>query len=281
MLGEEYPHWYSDLPDAIFHEIWGLAGIAQWYNGLTDELKNSSTAKVIGDKIFFMINGKMTLMPQKIGQERREQLRRALLSNDFRVRLDNDVPDIEMLTGERIKIFGQNVTRKNSDTIIFRKFPVKDYSFEKQIELGTYPKEILNFCQATAKIGYNMVFTGAVRTSKTTQLSTWLNYESSFEEGLIVETRPEVPIEQILPNAPIISLVADTEEKLARIRSSIMRSDADYVVMAEARDAYAYDIGLKSASVGTRRCKMTAHINTPYDFPYEFAKENKNYKKIK
>ena len=273
LLNEEYPLWYSNLPDAVFHEIWGLAGIAQWYNGLTLELKNSSTAKIIGEKIFFMINGKMILMPQTISSERREQLRRALLSNDFRVRLDNDVPDIEMVTGERIKIFGENVTRKNSDTIIFRKFPVKDYTFDKQIELGTYPKEILQFCQATAKIGYNMVFTGAVRTSKTTQLSTWLNYESNFEEGLIVETRPEVPIEQILPNAPIISLVADTEEKLARIRSSIMRSDADYVIMAEARDAYAYDIGLKSASVGTRRCKMTAHINTPYDFPYEFAKE--------
>ncbi len=273
LLNEEFPVWYSTLSEAIFHEIWGLAGISQWYNASTNELKNSSTAKIIGDKIFFMINGKMTLMPQTISQQRREQLRRALLSNDFRVRLDNDVPDIEMVTGERIKIFGENVTRKNSDTIIFRKFPVKDYTFEKQIQLGTYPKELLLFCQATAKIGYNMVFTGAVRTSKTTQLTTWLNYESYTEEGLIVETRPEVPIEQILPNAPIISLVADTEEKLARIRSSIMRSDADYVIMAEARDAYAYDIGLKSASVGTRRCKLTAHINTPYDFPYEFAKE--------
>lgn len=273
LIDEEYPMWYSDLPDAVFHEIWGLAGIAQWYKGSDEELKNSSTAKIIGDKIFFMIDGKMTLMPQKISSQRREQLKRALLSNDFKVRLDNDVPDIEMITGERIKIFGQNVTRKNSDTIIFRKFPVRDYSFEKQIELGTYPKDILNLCRAVAKIGYNMVFTGAVRTSKTTQLSTWLNYESSFEEGLIVETRPEIPIDQILPDAPIISLVADTEEKLARIRSSIMRSDADFVIMAEARDAYAYDIALKSASVGTRRCKMTAHINTPYDFPYEFAKE--------
>ncbi len=273
LLSEEYPSWYQNISDAIFHELWGLAGISEWYESTSIELKNSSSAKIIGDKIYFMINGKTKLMPQTISLDRRKQLRRALLSNDFRVRLDNDVPDIEMITGERIKIFGEDVTRKNSDTIIFRKFPVKDYTFEKQVELGTYPREIIKFCEATAKIGYNMVFTGAVRTSKTTQLSTWLNYENTFEEGLIVETRPEVPIEQLLPNAPIIPLVADTEEKLARIRSSIMRSDADYVIMAEARDAYAYDIGLKSASVGTRRCKMTAHINTPYDFPYEFAKE--------
>lgn len=87
LLNEEYPQWYSNLPDAVFHEIWGLAGIAQWYNGLTSELKNSSTAKIIGDKIFFMINGKMTLMPQTISSERREQLRRALLSNDFELDL--------------------------------------------------------------------------------------------------------------------------------------------------------------------------------------------------
>lgn len=272
-LNEEYPKWYSDLPSAIFHELWGLAGIAEWYAALTPELRNSSSAKIIGENIFFMIDGKTKLMPQKMNKDRRNQLKRALLSNDHRVRYDNDVPDIEMITGERIKIFNDNVTRKNTDTIIFRKFPVKDYSFEKQVELGTYPKEIIEFCKAAARIGYNMVFTGAVRTSKTTQLCTWLKYEDPTEEGLIVETRPEIPIDKILPGAPIISLVADTEEKLSNIRSSIMRSDADYVIMAEARDAYAYDIALKSASVGTRRCKLTAHINSPADFPYEFAKE--------
>ncbi|QSX05469.1 Flp pilus assembly complex ATPase component TadA [Sedimentibacter sp. zth1] len=270
---EQFPAWYESLSEALFHEIWGLAGIAEWYNAKTPELKNSSSAKIIGDKIYFMINGKTTLMPQTITKDRRKQLIRALLSNDYRVRLDNDVPDIEMVTGERIKIFGHGVTRKGKDTIIFRKFPVKDYTFEKQIKLGTYPNNSLKLLKLLAKIGYNMAFTGAVRTSKTTQLATWLSYESQTEDGLMVETRPEIPLDTILPTAPIIPLVVDTEEKLSSIRSSIMRSDADYVIMAEARDAYAYDIALKSASVGTRRCKLTAHVNSPYDFPYEFARE--------
>lgn len=268
-----FPSWYTDLAHAIFHELWGLAGIAQWYEGKSVKLKNSSSAKIIGDKIYYMIDGKTKLMPQKISKDRRKQLRRALLSNDFRVRLDNEVPDIEMVTGERIKIFSEDVTRKSMDTIVFRKFPVKEYTFERQVELKTYPPEAIDMFKELTKIGYNMSFTGAVRSGKTTQLSTWLNYEDKTLEGLIVETRPEIPLDKILKDAPIISLVVDTEEKLSKIRSSIMRSDADYVIMAEARDAYAYDIALKSANVGTRRCKLTSHVNSPLDLPYEFAKE--------
>ncbi len=270
---EEFPSWYSDLSSAIFHELWGLAGISEWYDAKTEVLKNSSSAKIVGNKIFFMINGEMKLMPQQISLDRRNQLKRALLSNDHRIRLDNVVPDIEMVTGERIKIFGEKVTRKGEDTIIFRKFPIKTYTFEHQIALGTYPMGIESFCKAIAKIGYNMVFTGAVRTSKTTQLTTWLSYEDPTQEGLIIETRPEIPVKAILPNSPIVSLVVDTEEKLEEIRSSIMRSDASYTILAEARDATSFDIALKSASVGTRRCKLTAHVNTPVDFPYEFASE--------
>ncbi len=273
LLKEGYPAWYSNLSNAVFHELFGLAGIAEWYEAKTDALKFSSSAKIIGENIYFMLNGVMTLMPQKISSDRRDQLRRALLSNDHRVRLDNDVPDIEMFSGERIKIFNENVTRKNSDCIIFRKFPVRDYSFEQQITLGTYPKDILNFCKAMAKIGFNMAFTGAVRTSKTTQLATWLSYEDPTKEGIIIETRAEIPFTEILPTAPILPLLIDNDEKLEHVRASIMRSDADWIICAEARSGTMFEIALKGASVGTRRCKFTAHFNTPFDFPYEFAKE--------
>lgn len=273
MQNSYFPKWYRNICDAVFHELWGLAGVAEWFNSDKECIKNSPSAKIIGDKIYFTIDGETKLMPQTINSDRRNQLRRALLSNDYRVRLDNTLPDIEMVTGERIKIFSEEVTRKGMDTIIFRKFPVRDYTFEKQIELGTYPKESCELFKAIAGIGYNMTFTGAVRTGKTTHLATWLNYEDKSLEGLIVETRPEIPVNEIMPNSPVILLVVDTEEKLANIRASIMRSDADYVIMAEARDAYAFDIALKCASIGTRRCKLTAHVNTPLDLPYEFGKE--------
>lgn len=269
----DFPEYYSSLSSALYHELWGLAGIAEWYEGKTEKLKNSYSAHIIGEDIFFLIDGKMELMPQKMSASRKHQLKRALLSNDYRVRMDNDVPDIEMVTGERIKIFSENVTRKGKETIIFRKFPVINYTFEKQIELRTYPDGSLEFFKLFAELGYNIVFTGGVGSTKTTQLATWLSYEDRSLCGLVIETRPELPLDIILPDAPVVSLVVDSEDKLMEIRPSIMRSDADYVIMAEARDAYAYDIALKSANIGSRRCKMTAHINSPVDFPHEFASE--------
>lgn len=48
LQNEWYPEWYPDLATAIFHENWGLAGVSKWKN-----IKNSTSAKVIGEKIFF------------------------------------------------------------------------------------------------------------------------------------------------------------------------------------------------------------------------------------
>ncbi|MEG2522158.1 MAG: hypothetical protein RSA49_04715, partial [Anaerovoracaceae bacterium] len=48
----EYPSYYENIVDAIFHENWGLAGIAPWAFDATDEYKSSSSAKIIGDKIY-------------------------------------------------------------------------------------------------------------------------------------------------------------------------------------------------------------------------------------
>ena len=72
---EWHPSWYKNIDEAIFHENWGLAGVAEWIDGESKELKESSSAKIIGNNIFFLINGKSVLMPQKISDERRDQLR--------------------------------------------------------------------------------------------------------------------------------------------------------------------------------------------------------------
>ncbi len=74
-----YPKWYKDLVDAVFQENWGLSGISEWVSGGSDLLKGSSSAKIIGDRIYFLIDGTLRLQPQKIDYIRRRQLRKALL----------------------------------------------------------------------------------------------------------------------------------------------------------------------------------------------------------
>lgn len=53
-----YPKCYSDIIDAVFSELYGLAGIAPWAYDTDEKYVNSSSAKIIGERIYFMIDGK-------------------------------------------------------------------------------------------------------------------------------------------------------------------------------------------------------------------------------
>ncbi|HPX71001.1 MAG TPA: hypothetical protein PLO47_04635 [Bacillota bacterium] len=122
------------------------------------------------------------------------------------------------------------------------------------------------------KVGYNVAFLGAVRTAKTTFLSTWQSYEDPLLEGVMVETDPEIPMEKLLPGSPILQLIADGDE-LKRISKNLLRSDADYFILAEARDGIALDTAVRMASKGTKRMKISFHSRLPAQFPLEAATE--------
>ncbi len=267
-----YPTWYNNITDAVFQENWGVAGLAEWISGNSSELEGSSSAKIIGERIYFLVGGVLELQPQTINRNRRKQLRKALLLKTPKKRLDNDYHEVYMLNGIRITIYGEGKTKEGQDTIVFRKFFVKDYTFEKQVALGSIPEASVPLFKAMINTGFNVVFTGAVRTAKTTFLTTWQSYEDPRLEGVSVETDPEIPFHLIMPEAPILQLVADGED-LERVVKSIMRSDADYIILGEARDGVALNIAVKIANKGTKRVKMTYHCSDTIDFCYDVADE--------
>ncbi len=264
-----YPAWYDSLEDGIYHENWGLAGISEWFS---EKHRESSSAKIIGDRIYFLEEGRMCLKPQTISKDRREQMIRAFLLLTPEERLDKDFHEVYMLDGTRVTIFGGGMTKREQDVIIFRRYIVPSYSFEEQASRGTIPGDAIPFLKAMVKLGYNVAFTGAVRTAKTTFLSTWQSYEDRSLEGVMVETDPEIPIHELMPEAPILQLIADNE-KLKHISKNLLRSDADYFILAEARDGIALDTAVKIASKGSRRMKITFHTRDPLDFSYDVAFE--------
>lgn len=267
---EWYPDWYENLVDAIFQENWGLAGLSEWKH--SERLKNSTSAKIIGERIYFLIDGKQVLQRQTISYERRNQLRQALLLKTPKLRRDDNYAEVYMLDGTRITIYGEGKTKEGQDTIVFRKYIVPNYTFEEQAKRKTIPYEIIPMLKSMVDIGFNVAFTGAVRTAKTTFLTTYQSYEDATLEGLMVETDPEIPLHKIIPDAPIVQLVADGED-LEGVVKSILRSDADYVIMAEARDGIALNIAVKVANKGTRRVKITFHTTDSIDFCYDVADE--------
>jgi pilus assembly protein CpaF len=265
----EFPAWYSDISAAVFHEVWGLSGIAEWF---TEKWSDSSSAKVIGDRIYFLEGGTMRLMPQRIDNGRREQLIRALLLLAPDERQDKPFHEVYMLDGTRVTIFRGKLVKGGLDVIIFRRYIVPTYSFGEQAARGTIPQEAEGLFESMVRLGVNVVFCGSVRSAKTTFLSTWQSYEDASLEGVMVETDPEIPMHRLMPAAPIVQLIADGEV-LSGISKNLMRSDADYFILAEARDGIALDTAVRLAQRGTRRMKMTFHLRDPKMFAAEAATE--------
>ncbi|MGI6748657.1 MAG: hypothetical protein ACOX4V_10585 [Anaerovoracaceae bacterium] len=264
-----FPSWYQSLEDGIYHENWGLAGVSEWFN---EKFKESSSAKIIGDRVYFLEDGQMCLKPQTITKERREQMIRSFLLLTPEERLDKEFHEIYMLDGTRVTIYGGSMTKKGQDVIIFRRYIIPRYSFEEQAARGTIPRDSILLLKTMVSLGFNVAFTGAVRTAKTTFLATWQSYEDRSLEGVMVETDPEIPIHTIMPDAPILQIIADNE-KLKHLSKNLLRSDADYFIIAEARDGIALDTAVKLASKGTRRIKITFHSRDPLDFSYDVAFE--------
>lgn len=265
----EYPSWYPSLAEGVYHENWGLAGISEWF---LPEFSQSSSAKIIGNRIYFLQDGKMCIKPQRISVTRKEQLIKAFLLITPEKRMDKTYHETYLLDGTRITVFMEPMAKKDQTAIVFRRYVIPILTFEEQAKRGTIPYEAIPLFCAMVAIGFNVVFLGAVRTAKTTFLTTWQSYEDTSLEGVMVETDPEIPMHKILPDAPILQLIADGKE-LSRISKNLLRSDADYFILAEARDGIALETAVKIAGKGTKRMKLTFHCGDPNYFPLDAADE--------
>lgn len=265
----KYPDWYKSLEDAVYHENWGLAGIAQWF---TEEYSESSSCKVIGDRIYFQEKGRMELKPQTISKERREQLVRAFLLMTPEERLDKDFHELYTLDGTRITVYRGESVKEGQDVIIFRRYIIPNYTFEEQAKRGTIPWECIPLLREMVKLGYSVAATGAMKSGKTSFLATLQSYEDESLEGVMLETDPEISLHKLMPKAPIVQILAK-DDKLKSVTKNLLRSDADYLIMAEARDGIALDTVLRIAAKGTRRLKITFHERNPMNFPYDVGAE--------
>ena len=117
----ECPAWYRSVPEGIFNELYGLSGLAPWVYDETEEYRNSSSAKLIGDRLYCLIDGVSVLQPQRISLERREQLKRAFLMATPRERLEDGFHEVYLKNGIRITIFSGDRTKAGQDVMVFRK----------------------------------------------------------------------------------------------------------------------------------------------------------------
>jgi pilus assembly protein CpaF len=264
------PPWYRSLEEGIFHEVYGLAGLAPWAYDENEAYRASSSAKLIGDRLYCLIDGKSSLQPQRISEVRREQLKRALLLASPRERLEEGFHEVYLHNGIRITIFSGERTKAGQDVMVFRKYVLQALTFEKLAELGTIPEEGIPLFRQMIRMGFNTLFAGQVRSGKTTFLQVWQSQENPSLEGVAIATDPETPWHVLMPDAPIMQLVADGSQ-LEKMTKSLLRGDNDYVLLEEMRDATAYHLFLEITSMGTMRSKATIHDGSSVNIPYKMA----------
>ncbi len=268
----DFPSYYQDIIEAVFAELYGLAGISPWAYNTDEKYKSSSSAKIIGDRIYFLIDGRLQLMPQKINKERLLKLKRALLLATPSERLSDAYHEVYLRNGIRISIYSGDVVKPNQDIIVFRKYVMHELSFEVLSERNTFPKEAIRIFELMRKVGFNVIFTGQVRSGKTTFLQTWQRGENRNLEGLAISTDPETPWHDIMPDTALMQIVTDGSG-LEELSKSLLRADNDYVLMEEMRDASAYKLIIDIITSGTSRCKATVHDGSALDLPYRMASE--------
>ena len=265
LLNYPYPAWYKDLVDGIFHEVWGLAGISSWM-----DMPESSSAKIIGERIYFMVGGKMVLQEQTISSPRFSALKKALLLLTPEISQARSNIEILMHSGERVTMYDRPLTKPGQHIMVFRKYIVEKYTLEEQSRRGTIPEDSIGMLKSLAKVGFNVLFCGAVRTAKTTMLTIFEMLEDPELEGVLIESNAEIPLHKLMPKSPIMQLVTDGDE-LSHITKQLMRSDGDYIICGEARDGNMLNLLVEIANRGTRHCKSTVHLTDVADLPYDMA----------
>ncbi len=274
----EFPPYYESLVEGIFEENWGFAGLAEWFS---PKYRHSQSAKIIGNKIFFFSEGEEKLQVQTISDNRREQLKRALMENIKNEAHNKDYYEFQLETGERVAIIQEveptfGLAKKGSESIIFRRYLVEKLTFEEQANRGTISDEMVELFKLMIPLGFNVLFTGCVRTAKTTMLETWLSYYATCPslEIVLVEPNPEIPLSAMLPNFPVIELITGgSKDNIEEMKQIILRSDCDTIVMGEARTAVDLLLFMQIMSKGARRSAGTYHTNTPEDICYNISSE--------
>ncbi len=271
LMSSWYPPWYKSLEDGVYDETYGFAGVTEWIQGATEELANSSSCKIIGENIYFLINGTLVLQQQKISTERRKLLKETLLLTDPTKDRSAPYHELYLTDGTRVTIFNDNgVSKKNRDCIVFRKYFVNNYTLEEQARRHTIPEKAIPLIRSMVHIGFNICIIGPVRCAKSTLLATLQSEEKPELEGLQIETDPELDETKLKPGSPIMELVP-SEENMPYVIATAKRSDAAYVLIGEARTGTMLKICVEAANMGTRHSKLTFHSTDAIDAAYDMA----------
>ena len=266
-IGASYPtSCYDSLVEAVFHEIYRFGVFAKW-----GKVPQSVSAKIKGNKMLFKINGHFVEQPERLREGQVEEIIRTLQMRipGLQINKSNPSEEFDMDDGTRIKVMIP--PRTPMPVIVFRRFVVRNYSFENQVALKTIPKSDVQLYKDLARTHLNTVIAGQVESGKSTFLKSMYGARKSIYSSILIENHPETYIWRDFPERDCDELYLNGQRSdIQAAISDALRIDHDFIMFQEVRGAEA-EGAIASTERGTRGLLMTYHITEPEDTPRQLA----------
>jgi pilus assembly protein CpaF len=258
----DFPSYYSDLTDAIFHERYGLGPLSTWYR-----YPKSEAAQVIGTNIYYSLaEGKKLQKEQFDSLDRVYDICNALTMKNATARLNESNPhlEIDMYDGTRVTI--DIPPRTQVPVITFRRFVVSEFTLEYQSSRSTIPAEAIPVLRAIARTRANIIISGPVRSAKSSFLKTLYAERNEEDTAIVIEKIFELYLRRDFPKRPIIEYQASNEKELDEIFAGTLRHDGTYWIIGEIRSIEA-DLYLRGCERGSSGCLGTHHSTYAENVP--------------
>lgn len=196
LQGISFPDFFDSLAHAIYHEIWGFGVFYKW-----NKYPDSPSAKIIGKEIWFKIDGVFVKQKEELKDEEHiYEIFRALevANRGFKINESKPRAEIEMKNGTRVTLAIPPATLYPE--IVFRRFIVRNFSFEEQAKRKTISLEDVPFFNAMAKLYLNTIIAGLVESGKSTMLKTFYGARDPHKVAILIESSPETYLKRDFPD---------------------------------------------------------------------------------
>lgn len=253
---KDYPSFYENLAQAVFHEIWGLSVLAKW-----DKYSDSEAALIQGTSLWidFGKGNSFELQPERFSSPGVvERVKKTFIHRREDSILNRETPqlEIEREDGSRITMIQPPLSIDNY--VIFRRFVVDVFSLEQQSSLETIPNEDIPIYRALSKTMANMIVAGPVKSAKTTFMKTLIGERPKKITHVSLEKHFELGLTKSFPGRLFFEFQSK-EGDLHKVIPSALRMEHDSMIVGEIR-SLEIEAFLQSTERGVRGALSSYHL---------------------